>query len=332
MPKLKWGLIGCGDIAKKRVAPALRDLENCELVGVSRARPHLAESFATEFGARNWYGDWKELIADAEVQAVYVASPVYLHARQTIAAAAAGKHVLCEKPMAMNVQECSQMIEVCRSSGVRLGVAYYRHFYPVVERIKAILDSGEIGPVVFAQLNAFEWFNPGPEHPRHWFVEPDKAGGGPMFDFGCHRIEVLMNLLGPIQTVSSLVGNVLFERRVEDTAVALFEFRQGTRAVLSVTHAVFEPQDTLDLYGSQGSVRVPVLNQGNLKVRTGAGERQETHPPHANLHQPLIDDFTRAVLEDRTPAVDGQTGRQVARLEEMIYGAAAVKSRSSLCY
>src|SRR5262245_65615322 len=111
--KIRWGLIGCGDISRKRVAPALRDCSECELVAVNRARPELAQEFAGEFGAKRWYNDWRELIGDHEIDAVYIATPVYLHAEQTIAAAEAGKHVLCEKPMAMNVAEWDRMIDIC---------------------------------------------------------------------------------------------------------------------------------------------------------------------------------------------------------------------------
>src|SRR5437868_15340358 len=132
MRRVRWGLIGCGDIARRRVAPALRESPSCELVAVSRARAELAESFAAEFGARRWYGDWRRLIADGEVEAVYVATPVHLHAEQAIASAEAGKHVLCEKPLAMSAAECELTIAASAAGGLRLGVAYYRHFYPAV--------------------------------------------------------------------------------------------------------------------------------------------------------------------------------------------------------
>ena len=138
-------MIGCGDIARKRVAPALRDGAGCELAAVSRARAELAEGFAREFGARRWHADWHELVRDPEIDAVYVATPVDLHAPQTIAAAEAGRHVLCEKPMALTTAQCRAMIDACRANGVRLGVAYYRHFYPVLRRIREILAAGEIG-------------------------------------------------------------------------------------------------------------------------------------------------------------------------------------------
>jgi predicted dehydrogenase len=319
MRKVGWGLIGCGDIARRRVAPALRDLDNCELVAVSRADAARAEAFASEFGARRWHSNWRELIADPEVEAVYIATPVHLHATQAIAAAEAGKHVLCEKPMALSAAECERMNAAAEANDVRLGVAYYRRFYPVVERVGDILRSGEIGVPVVAQMNAFERFEPGPGHPRRWLLDKKLSGGGPMFDFGCHRIEVLLNLFGEVSSVKGHASNAHFEREVEDTACALLRFARGPQAVLSVSHAAREAQDTLEVFGSEGSVRVEVLNEGRLRVRTRGGERSEIHAPHTNLHQPLIDDFTHAVVECRAPRVDGRTGQKVSEVLELIY-------------
>jgi predicted dehydrogenase len=318
---LRWGLIGCGDIARKRVARALRDGAGCELVAVSRARAELAEGFAREFGARRWHGDWSELVRDPEIDAVYVATPVDLHAQQIIAAAEAGRHVLCEKPMALSTTQCRAMIDACRANGVRLGVAYYRRFYPVLRRIKEILAAGEIGRPGLVSIRAFEWYTIPEDSARSWFFRKDRAGGGPMMDFGCHRIEVLLNLLGPVDEVRGMTGNTLFRREVEDTATASFRFRNGTMGQLAVSVSVKEPRDSLDLYGSEGSIHVPVLNQGTLRVLKGGEERRENHPPHANLHQPLIEDFTRAVLQRRQPEVGGETGLEVQQLIEAVYGA-----------
>src|SRR6266550_8881525 len=260
MKKLGWGPIGCGDIAQKRIGRAIRDSTSSELIAVNRSQSELAAAFAKQFGARRWYLDWKKLLRDEEIDAVYIATPVHLHAEHAIAAAEAGKHVLCEKPMAMNVRECDQMIDACQSHNVKLGVAYYRHFYPVVDRIKAIIKQGEIGTPVLAQINAFEQFNPAADDPRAWLLRKDIAGGGPMFDFGCHRIEVLANIFGPIAEVKAITANVIFDREVEDTASALFRFERGACGVLSVTHAAHEPQDTLDVFGSLGSIHVAALN------------------------------------------------------------------------
>ena len=321
MTKVRWGLIGCGDIAQKRVAPALRDLPNIEFVAVNRARAELAEAFAQQFGAQKWYAEWRALLADSEVDAVYIATPVHLHAEQTIAAAEAGKHVLCEKPMALSVAECDRMIAACAANGVKLGIAYYRHFYPVVARVKALLAAGAIGQPILAQINAFEWNDMQPDNARYWFLTKAKSGGGPMMDFGCHRIEVLMNIFGRIHGVQAFTDNVLFDREVEDTSAAFFKFDSGVRATLTVTHAAFESQDTLEIFGSGGSLHIAKLNQGDLRIITADGEHLETHPPHTNIQLPSIEDMTEAIRENRAPEVAGAIGREVARIEEEIYRA-----------
>jgi predicted dehydrogenase len=319
LAKVRWGLIGCGDISRRRVAPALRDSTLCDFVAVSRAKADLAETFANEFGARRWVSDWHDLLTDYEIDAIYIATPVHLHAEQTIAAAERGKHVLCEKPMALNAAECDRMIHACRSNDVKLGVAYYRHFYPVVRRVKQLIDSGDLGIPVVAQVNAFEWFDPDPGSARAWLLKKDLSGGGPMFDFGCHRIEVLLDLLGNISDVKSTLANAVFDREVEDVATAMFKFERGTCGTLTVTHAAREPQDTLDLFFTNGSIHIPFLNEGKMKLLTKDGERTETHPNHANIHQPMIEDFARAVLENRDSLVGGEIGRAVASIEEEIY-------------
>jgi predicted dehydrogenase len=140
-----------------------------------------------------------------------------------------------------------------------------------------------------------------------------------MFDFGCHRIEALVNIFGPVKYVTSIVSTVVFNREVEDTASALFEFESRTCGVLSVTHAASEPRDTMDVFGTQGSINVPVLNGVEMRIRTSNGERMESHPPAANVHQPLIEDFVEAVLTNRQPWVSGEIGRTVTKIEGEIY-------------
>jgi predicted dehydrogenase len=341
----RWGLIGAGDIATRRVAPAMRDSPACQLVAIARARAELAAEFASSFGdARLHNGEratagsaalkdcpsassvvvrpyprWQDLVRDPDVDGVYVATPVFLHAEQTIGAAEAGKHVLCEKPMAMSLAECDRMIAACRANGVTLGIAYYRHFYPAVARIKQVIESGEVGDPVLVQVNAFEPFNPGPDHPRFWLLKKAQSGGGPMFDFGCHRLEVLMNIFGPIRRATGMMATVRFDREVEDTAVALLQLRNGACATIAVTHAAETSRDTIDIYATLGSLHVGNLNGGDVRIIVGGNDRRESHPPAANLHRPLIDDFVSAVSSGREPGVTWEIGRAVAQLEGQIY-------------
>ena len=317
---VRWGLIGCGDIARRRVAPALSDSPYSELIAVSRANSNLLSEFADRFEVQHRFARWQELVQSNQINALYIATPVNLHAEQAIAAADAGKHVLCEKPMALNVADCDRMIAAAKANNVKLGIAYYRQFYPVVARIKNLIDSGEIGKPIFVAVNAFEWFNPPPSNSRAWLLKPEISGGGPMFDFGCHRIQILLHLFGPIQTVKAITSKALFDREVEDTAVATFAFSGGTLATLTVSHAVIESGDTFVIWGSEGSINIDVLNQGTITVRTRTDERTESLPPAPNIHQPLIDDFARAIIDDRQPLVTGAMGREVAQIEEAIYG------------
>ena len=259
------------------------------------------------------------MIADDEIDAVYIATPVYLHAEQTVAAAEAGKSVLCEKPMAMNPDECKQMIAVCESQDVALGVAYYRRFYP---RSDASRRSSRRAR---SANRSSRRSTPSSDSIRRrarnviGCSKKSKSGGGSMMDFGCHRLEILLNLFGPIERTTSAIGRALFGREVEDTCVASLEFESGAQASVAVTHAAFESRDTLDIYCSAGSIHTAFLNRGEIRIVTAAGERIECHPPHANFHQPLIEDFTRAVLDGREPEVGGDVGRAVAMVVDEIY-------------
>jgi predicted dehydrogenase len=211
------------------------------------------------------------------------------------------------------------MIAACRANNVKLGIAYYRHFYPVIDRAKAIIAAGEIGRVSLAQVNAFEHIDMQSGDPRHWFVEKEKSGGGPMMDFGCHRLEVLVNLFGDVDRVASTISKSIYEREIEDTAVATLHFVSGVTASVSVTHATNVPKDTLQIFGTDGGIEIPVLNSGLMVVTTGSGQREEDLPPVGNIHQPLVENFIDSVLHDRDPSVDGRAGRYVSQILEKIY-------------
>ena len=247
------GIDRFGDIARNASRRSAR-FAACDLIAVNIAQALWRSRLLAVRRAAVY--PWQQLLLDDEVDAIYVATPVYLHAEQTIAAAEAGKHVLCEKPMALNVAECDRMMAACRANNVKLGVAYYRHFYPVVRRVKELLGSGELGVPIVVQVNAFEWFDPAPDAAHAWLINKQLSGGGPMFDFGCHRLEVLLDLFGDVSDVKATLANALFDREVEDVATAILRFERGTCGTLTVTHASREPQDTFDLYCSRGSIHI----------------------------------------------------------------------------
>jgi len=329
MTNLGIGLIGYAFMGAAhsqawRSAPRFFDLPLDPAMNVLCGRnAEAVQAAATKLGWKDTETDWRKLLGRDDVQLVDVCTPGDSHAEIAIAALEAGKHVLCEKPMALDVAECERMRAAARAHGVRLGVAYYRHHYPIVGRLRALVAAGEIGAPVFASVQAFEHFDPGPDHPRAWLLRRSESGGGPMMDFGCHRIEVLLDVLGPVAEVSGFPVNAhLRNREVEDTCIARLGFRSGAQAVLTVSHATRESRDTIEIFGSAGSAHVPVLNQGRLRIVTAAGTREEDHPAPANLHQPLVADFVQAVHASRAPAVTGEIGQEVSRVLAAIYARA----------
>src|SRR6202049_4736135 len=181
---LNWIVIGIGDIATRRVIPAIQAESRSHLYGLVPRDP----AKAAPFGVRVW-PILDEALADPAVQAVYVGTPVFLHAPQTIQSLRAGKHVLCEKPMAMSEAEARSMLQAADEAGKTFGVAYYRRAYPKVQRAKQLLAAGAIGKPVVAELTSHGWFDG--KGTRSWLGETAKAGGGPLLDIASHRIDRL---------------------------------------------------------------------------------------------------------------------------------------------
>ena len=281
---LNWIVIGIGDIAIRRVIPALQAEPRSCLYGLVTRDP----AKATQFDAKAWTL-LEEALADPEVQAVYVGTPVFLHAPQTIQALRAGKHVLCEKPMAMNEGEAHRMVDAAAESGKLLGVAYYRRFYPKVVRARQLLEAGAIGKPVFAELTNHMWFDGSGN--RGWLFDPAQSGGGPLFDIASHRIDVLNFLFGKPLRVSGQLSNVVHHYRVEDNASVMIEYENGVRGIVDVRWHCKTNRDECRIRGTGGEIEMSPLNGPDLIYPGG----RESLPPHSNLHFPLIENFVDAV-------------------------------------
>jgi 1,5-anhydro-D-fructose reductase (1,5-anhydro-D-mannitol-forming) len=281
---LKWIVIGIGDITIRRVIPAIQAEPRSTLYGVVTRDPAKAASY----GVRTWR-TLEEALTDSAVQAVYVATPVFLHAPQTMQALRAGKHVICEKPMAMNEAEARTMVQVAEESGKLFGVAYYRRCYPKVQRAKQLLQQGAIGKPVVAELTNHMWFDGSGS--RSWLVDPARAGGGPLFDIASHRIDVLNFLFGKPVQVSGQWSNVVHHYAVEDNATAMIEYENGVRGIVDVRWHSKIARDECRLRGTDGEIEMSPLNGPDL-VWPAA---RENRPAHPNLHYPMIENFVDAV-------------------------------------
>lgn len=319
MSPIHWGLIGCGDVARKRVARAIQDEPRSRLVAACRRDREKLDEFCDRFDVERRYADAEELVADPKIDAVYIATPVREHCPQTLAAARSGKHVLVEKPMAISVTECDQMIGVCREAGVKLGVAYYRRFYPVVHRIEELLAAGAIGtPLAVSAVTSTRLaLQPGQQ--GYWRVIPEDGGGGALMDIGSHRINVFLYLFGKVTSVKALCETVAADFDAEDTAVLLLSFQRGLLGTLQCHFGAPVDPDEFAVIGTRGRLSARPLNGDTLAVETESDQRTERHPPAENLCDPLVADFVSAILEDREPTVTGEEGRSTNDVMERAY-------------
>lgn len=281
---LNWLVIGVGDITRKRVFPAIQAEPRSRLYGIVTRDPAKAGAL----GVPAW-ATLDNALADPAVQAVYVATPVFLHAPQTIQALRAGKHVICEKPMAMNEPEARTMVQAAEESGSVFGVAYYRRCYPKIQRAKQLIEAGAIGKPVFAEFTNHLWFDG--TGSRSWLVDPAKAGGGPLFDIASHRIDVLNFLFGQPLRASGQLSNVIHHYAVEDNATLMIEYPGGTRGVVDVRWHSKIARDECRIRGTEGEIAMSPLNEPDLIWPGG----RESLPSHPNLHYPMIENFVDAV-------------------------------------
>jgi len=285
---LNWIVLGIGDIAIRRVIPAIQAEPRSRLYGLVTRDAAKAAPYNT----RVW-STLDEALADPEVrnevQAVYVGTPVFLHAPQTIQSLRAGKHVICEKPMAMNEAEARSMLQAAKESNKIFGVAYYRRCYPKVQRAKQLLAAGAIGWPVVAEFTNHMWFDGAGS--RSWLVDPAKAGGGPLFDIASHRIDVLNFLFGQPLRVAGQLSNVVHHYAVEDNATVMVEYAGGVRGIVDVRWHSKVGRDECRIRGTDGEMDLSPLNGPDLVYPGG----RENLPPHANLHYPMLENFVDAV-------------------------------------
>ena len=269
----------------RRVIPAIQSVPGSSLYGlVTRDAAK-----ATPYKTRVWTS-LDEALTDSAVDAVYVSTPVFLHAPQTIQSLRAGKHVLCEKPMAMDEAEARSMVGTAEECGRLFGVAYYRRAYPKVQRAKQLLEAGAIGTPVLAELTCHEWRQDDGSF-RGWLLDPAKAGGGPLYDIASHRIDVLNFLFGqPVRAVGSL-SNVVHHYPVEDNATIMVDYAGGMRGIVDVRWHSKAKHDECRIRGTEGEMELSPLNGPDLIYPGG----QEHLPVHENVHVPLIENFVDAV-------------------------------------
>jgi predicted dehydrogenase len=332
--KIKWGVIGSGGIARRRTIPeGIWKARNAQLSAVFDINRQVNTEIAKEFDARR-AGNIDDLL-DENIDAVYVATPAYLHAEHVRAAACAGKHILCEKPLGMTVTEAKEMIALCERMGVKLGCAFMMRF--VAQHVEALklIRQGRLGTPTYARAQLSCWY---PAIKGAWRQDPATGGGGALIDMGGHCIDLLEMFFGKVAKVSCFINNIIHDYKSEDSAVATLFFENGALGTIDTFFCIPDSssKNVLELYGSRGSI----LAQGTIgqapagemlaflepdskdydagQVRASA-QGIAIAPDPINTYQAEIEEFSQAIIDDRQPVISGELGLRSQKVLSACY-------------
>lgn len=341
---VNFGVIGAGGIARRRTIPGMLQAQNCRLVAVMD--PVGIDEVAAEFKVGKAYTNEADLLADPEVEAVYIASPVHCHLKQIQMAAAAGKHILCEKPLAMTLEQTKEAVAACEQAKVYLQEGYMMKFHGAHAAIKELIDQGRLGKIVYMRAQLSCWY---PKMEGAWRQDPELGGGGALIDMATHLYDLLAWFVGPVRHVVALVNTLVQDYKSDDASTTLLEFESGAQATVDCFYCIPDEasRTRLEIYGSQGAVLTEgTIGQsvgGLLEVLQTSGPAgydaqqskdvarafQKTPFPEVNPYTAECEYFADCILQGRPPVLnDGRNAVQIAELTDKAYSSA--KQRKAL--
>lgn len=323
MKKVRWGVIGCGGIARSRTIPGMLLTENAQLVSVMARDLASAQAVKEQFGAERAYDSAEQLLKQDELDAVYIATPVFTHAQLTRLAADHGKHVLCEKPLGLNADDALRTVEYCRKKGVLLSVDLMMRYGAHVNRVRKAVAAGEIGQIVSADARFSCWV------PKAcWATDLERAGGGPLMDMGIHLIDLLRYVTGlEVTAVTAMNERISFPPEgygVEDSSTVLMRMENGAQCTVFTNFNIPDSAGkwTMNLFGTRGRLLgdkiIGQLDEGTLwEMALREGEDDFYAEPAAgntvgteltaqfgNMYARTLHDFGEAILHGGTAYID----------------------------
>lgn len=339
MKKLRWGVLGAGGIADRRTIPGLMQAENAELVAVMEINMDFAERLRAKYGAKRAYDKEEDLLNDPEVDAVYIATPIVLHARQARMAADHGKHILIEKPLAMTSEEGQSVVDYCTQKGVQIAAGFMMRFGAHVMNMKQAIAEGKLGTLVSAYSQFTLWL---PYEEGNWRQCKAKAGGGCMMDMAVHCIDLMEYISGMRVThVGSFNEKVAFpepQYDVEDTSTLMMRMENGAQFVVQTNFNI--PDEAakwrLEFFGTKGRLMgdtiIGQIDGGKLNAvfleKNLAYNAEQTHQDDAgvdipgefgNMYTREIESFSDSILHNKPLVVPAQDAVHVQRIMEKAY-------------
>ena len=307
--QVRWGMIGCGDVAEVKSGPGFQKADHSSLVAVMRRDRDKARDYAQRHGVKSFYDRAQDLIDNPEVDAIYVATPPSSHLELALMVAASVKPCLVEKPMARNYDECRLMLEAFEREGVPLFVAFYRRALPRFLKVRDLLRDGAIGRLTSAHIQHYDPLVTG-EQARAWRFNPEVAGAGLFLDLASHGLDLLDFFAGPIRSARGFALNTGGSYRAEDVTAACFEFASGAAGTGIWNFHADHSANGIVLTGSDGEIQMPLFNDGDVLLRRH-GKKEILpfrNPPH--VHQPLIQTVVNHLLGS---GICESTGESAAR-------------------
>ena len=320
---VRWGIVGASGIAHRRTMAAINVAENNELYALMVRDMGRAKKLAEEHGVPVYYDSVDSILSDPDVDAVHIATPVYLHHDHVIQAAEHGKHVLCEKPMALNVSECKSMIDACNQNGVQLQICFLLRFHPNYREIKRLLANGDLGEIIEARAAFLKWY---PIEEGVWRRNPVRAGGGVLMDLGSHSIDLLSYLLGDVSRVTAFTNSRVFGWEVEETATVLMQAKSGVHIIVDTSFAVPHSESFLEIYGTKGSI---LVSGGRMKIYINDDVREESRSA-GNLYTVLVEHFGRCMNGEEEPIAPGIAGLKNIQIISAAYESAKTGSAKGI--
>ena len=316
--KVRVGLVGCG-VMGKSLATQLRTIEQAKLVAACDAFEEAVKAFASEFGI--WVTtNLDELLVRNDIDAVLIVTPPHLHAEQTVAAAQARKHVFCEKPMALTVEDCDRMIAVCRENNVNLMIGQVLRYFPIHAKVKELVSSGELGRLISITI-----YRLGGGFTGIWAKDWRKSkslSGGLLMEVNTHELDYLHWVGGKVESVFAMGGNFLHrDYDYPDCVFAILKFRNGALGMLHASQVSIAEDYGGRADCEKGSLLFPKLWGGELIVQTKDGhkvfkaeELSTENPVRRELRE-----FVESILERRPTTITGEDGRCAVALALAIY-------------
>jgi len=312
-----WGIIGTGRHADKFMAPAIAKTDGARLVGVVSRDPNRAREFASRHGASYAWSRYGDLLADPEVHVVLITTPNAQHYAQVLAAASAGKHILCDKPLALTSDQAASAVAACRSAGVRLGIDFQMRHCKAFRDARQLIAAGTIGDVIAVQAEV----SPGANPLRGWRTDPSLAGLGAVNNIAIHIYDVLRYVLDAEVTEVAAMFNTGRERALEELAMTLFRFDSGALAFVNGNQNVPFQQNDISIYGTAGRIvgrnLTRHLEEGEMRIVTANQDRVISYS-NSDAYARVVQDMTLAVAEAKDPLATGLDGLRSAQLTEAI--------------